>query len=293
MAFAESALADPDAQASARPLFEEGRRLMKAGAYTEACPKLEAAAKLYPGPGILLNLGDCHQRLGKTASAWAEFGDAAAGWERAGRSEFAAEARRRQTDLEPTLSRLQVRLGAAAVGVSVTYDGLPWSSERLGKPVPVDPGAHTIAAQATGRASWSTVVEMGRPGQLVVVDIPELEGSSPPPAAPEAARPTPTPKWSTQAVIGVVAAGAGAATLIVGGALALSAKSKFDAARDETGDARHADSQSAFDRGNLATVVGLVGAGVLVAGGILWLTAPRARAAVGTSGTNVVVQGSF
>lgn len=80
-------------QAAARALFEDGRRLLQNGKYEEACRRLEAASKLYASPGILLNLGDCYEKLGRSASAWTEFGEAAAVAARAQRSAATRSAR--------------------------------------------------------------------------------------------------------------------------------------------------------------------------------------------------------
>ena len=110
-------------QAAARSLFDEGRTLLKAGKYGGACPKLEAAAKLYSSPGILLNLGDCYEKSGRTASAWTEFGESAAAADRAGRSDQSAEAKRRQAAVEPRLSRLTVHVAHELPGLTVSRDG--------------------------------------------------------------------------------------------------------------------------------------------------------------------------
>src|SRR5262245_41405440 len=67
---------EPQAQAAARALFNEARDLLKSGRYGEACAKLEGAKGLYTSAGILLNLGDCYEKIGRTASAWTEFGEA-------------------------------------------------------------------------------------------------------------------------------------------------------------------------------------------------------------------------
>ena len=64
-------------QPTARLLFDDARALMQMGEYGEACPKLEAASKMFPGSGVLLNLGDCYEHIGRTASAFAAFGAAA------------------------------------------------------------------------------------------------------------------------------------------------------------------------------------------------------------------------
>src|SRR4051812_16548065 len=73
-AFADGATDRPEAEA----LFDQGRRLLAAGNYAAACPKLEASNRLDPGIGTMLNLGDCYEKNGQTASGWAAFREAAA-----------------------------------------------------------------------------------------------------------------------------------------------------------------------------------------------------------------------
>ena len=51
---------------------------MDAGDYTAACPLLERSHSLDPSSGTLLNLGDCQEHLGRTASAWRAFTEARA-----------------------------------------------------------------------------------------------------------------------------------------------------------------------------------------------------------------------
>ncbi len=67
---AAPAHAQAEDRAAARALFDEGRQLMAAERYDAACPKFEAARKLAQSTGVLLNLGECYERLGRTASAW-------------------------------------------------------------------------------------------------------------------------------------------------------------------------------------------------------------------------------
>src|SRR5262249_30335548 len=105
--FVRAAWAD-DSQIRAQALFDEGRRLMDAKSYALACPKFAASQKLDPGAGTLLNLADCYDKNGQTASAWATFDEAAAEATKSGHLDWAAQARDRAAALEPTLARLTI-----------------------------------------------------------------------------------------------------------------------------------------------------------------------------------------
>jgi tetratricopeptide (TPR) repeat protein len=97
-----------DNRSAALALFEQGRELAAEGNHAAACDKFGAAAKLAHSAGTLLNLGDCYERTGRTASAWAAFRDAAGAAQRTGRDAEESEARRRQDALQPMLSHLRI-----------------------------------------------------------------------------------------------------------------------------------------------------------------------------------------
>src|SRR3954452_11357283 len=86
-------------KAAAEGLFSDARRLMAAGNFREACPKLEASQRLDPPGGPVLNLADCYEQSGRTASAWMEFREAASAAREIGSADREAEARRRASAL--------------------------------------------------------------------------------------------------------------------------------------------------------------------------------------------------
>src|SRR5207249_4775002 len=90
-------------------LFREGKRLLKTGKIAEACDKFEASERVDPQIGTELNLADCREKNGQTASAWGMFVKAAAAAKkRADDGQRAAEAKRRASELEKQLVYLTI-----------------------------------------------------------------------------------------------------------------------------------------------------------------------------------------
>jgi hypothetical protein len=186
--------AQAEDQAAARVLFDAARALMKSGNYGAACPKLEAALRLYASVGIALNLADCYENIGRTASAWTKFAEASSIAERSHRAADAAEAKRRQAALEPNLTRLVVHAPRDIVGLVVTRDALNLPPAAWDAPIPVDPGPHDIHAEAPGRIAWTESVIAAGAGQTTTVEVPALK------LAPVAIAPTaPTPPMAGSA----------------------------------------------------------------------------------------------
>lgn len=288
-AAAQQPPARPQDQPVARVLFDDARALMQRGDYGQACPKLEAASKLYAGSGVLLNLGDCYEHVGRTASAFVAFGDAAVAASRLELRDDEAEARRRQAALEPKLSRLVVRVAKEVPGLVVEDDGRPIDHPAWGIALPVDPGTHHISAEAPGRTRWSTSVDVGTTNATVTIEVPELKveqqanaDAAMTPTTPAVAPSSPEVKaasgsyWTVRRSFGAASTAVGAVAMGVGAVLALEAKSTYDTATGETGTVRHDDSASAVNRANVATVVVGTGAVLAVVGVVLWLTGPAA-----------------
>jgi hypothetical protein len=289
------AQADAATVAVAEKLFEEGRALMEAQRYEEACPRLAESARLDPATGTLLNLAECFERTGRIASAWATYRRAETAARRQGhraRLEFATEGFQRTAK---KLAFLTVDVAERTPGLVVKRDEEIVGAGSFGVAVPVDPGSYVLSATAEGHARWKTEAKVGAE-QRVRVEVPAL---APAGVAASAETASPNP-GGTQRVLGWVFTGVGAVAVGVGLGFGLVAKSKNDEARRDDctpvscssrGDALIDDADRAA---TISTVLVAGGAAFAVGGIVLVLTAPR-RAALTASvrGSMLELGGSF
>jgi hypothetical protein len=318
MAAARDAHAEPSegGAAAAESLFQEGRKLMDAKRFSEACPKLVASHKLAPAVGTLLNLADCYERGGQLASAWARFHEAISLAQRLNRPDREKTAKERADKLEPRLIRLTIT--RQDKDVEVKLDGNVLDPAALGTAMPVDPGKHAIEASAKGKKSFATTLDVSDRSRSPSIEIPALESE------PEATKSTasagasassngvrpPEEKsggGSSQRTVSYVAMGAGVVGIGVGAFFGLKTSSTWADAQthctglecDRTGVQLATDAKNA---GTTSTIAFVAGGALLVGGAVLFFTAPTNRSK-GASGTtpvrvgvgpgSVVVGGSF
>jgi hypothetical protein len=207
-------------------------------------------------------------------------------------------ARSRAEHLEKQLARLLIVVDAKTKTpeLTITRDGIAVGDAELGNPLPVDPGPHEVTAAAPGRKPWKTSVTIAPRAATTSVTIPPLDpdGTSskvtpPPPPPPPDDHTTPPPPestGSTQRLIGLLVAGVGVAGAGVGTYFAFHAKSTYDSSSDGghcVADNRcdPAGTQRRHDASTQATVATIaigVGAAAIVAGAVLYFTAPSSRA---------------
>ena len=167
-------------KAAAESLWDDGVKAMKAGHFADACPKLEESERIDPGIGTLLYLGECYEKTGRTASAWATFREAASTAQAQGETERARIAASRADRLQASLSKLIVRIAPETAQLSslrVTRDNAPIASTVFGVAIPVDPGKYHIVASADGYDGYETDIEVGANGDSKTIDIPALKAA--------------------------------------------------------------------------------------------------------------------
>lgn len=191
-----------DRAAAAEDLFRQGLQLTRSGRFAEACPKFAESHRLDPAYGALINLAACYEKLGRTASAWQAYVDAADLARDKGQAARAKTARDKAGRLAPRLVRLEIRLGpdVDARGLQITRNGAPVDPALLGHAVPVDPGDHAIVATRQGAEPWSTSVSATKPGQITV-EVTGPIGKSESSAVPDPWPSTPRESQATDALL--------------------------------------------------------------------------------------------
>jgi hypothetical protein len=289
---------------AAEALFDEARQLMESGKYDEACAKLEASQKLDPGVGTLLNLGDCLERTGRTASAWERFREAAAAAVESGQREREEIARLRAASIEPKLCRLIVRVPPEAdlPGLALERDLVPFERALWNEPLPIDPGSHQVRATAPGRRPWSGVTDVESPtcqGATEALGVPVLENA---PVAPLFVEPPRTTRWGLQRELALVGGGLGLLLIGTGAGLAIDAAVSYTDAKNqcEAKGCPPGAQQSAADAGrtaDFATAAFVTSGALLVASGVLWFTARQRPVTIGPAvypgGAGMSIRGSL
>ncbi len=306
------AAADSGTPARADLLFRQWQELIDAGKPAEACPKLEESQRLDPKLGRLLNVAYCHELVGRTASAWAEYNEAAALAAQKGQPDRVEFARQHAAALVDRLSLVQLdftRPSSAGAGgssasaspssdiASVAVDGKPLSREQWAMPFAVDPGARVFTFGAPGMKTHDQQVTVapGRGTWHVVVDRLEPEAAAPVAAPPLAPAGAPTPAVdaggsSVRRPLAYVAGGVGVAGVIVGTGFLLHALAhKNDAAPDCPQQRCNAQGAATIDGARTSAWIATAGFGVGVGGAAaavwLFLTSASGSSSPGGAGS--------
>jgi len=293
-----NAEASASEKALAARLFDDASKLMAAGQAPAACAKFAESQRLDPELGTLLHLGECYAKIGKTASAWTTFKEAADVAAQRG-DPRSARIRDRVTGIEQSLSELVLVVSESEPQtLEIRQDGVLLGRAGWGSAVPVDPGEHTITASAPGLKPRELKVTVLGGGQTVTIRLPAAEAA--PPAATQAAgAPKLTPSAPSQLVpspaathaasskqrkrVALLVGGAGVVGLGLGATFGLMVKPTYDKSSSHCNgnfcdSAGHDDRQSAFSKALVSDIAFGVGAAALAASAVIWLTATKSNA---------------
>jgi hypothetical protein len=286
----------------AEQLFSDGKRLMAAGKFDEACPKLAESERLDPAGGTILNLAVCHEGQGRFASAWSEFREALGRARTEGRPDREQFALEHLAQVEPKVSHLtlSVEPKARAPGLTIKLDDEAVGEAAWNSSLPVDAGSHEVTASAPGKVDRRRLVQVIGTADTMTVTIPPLEDapivSGSAPSAESAAEVSFSDPRRGKRIAGFVVGGVGLVSLGVGavfGVEALQRRRDSDAfcsgntCRAQSGVALNDDAQRFAIYADVGLGVGIVG---LAVGTFLVLTSngPRPMSASTAVRLNVV-----
>jgi hypothetical protein len=309
---------------AAESLFREGRALIKQGRLQDGCDKFEASEMIEASVGTLLNLGDCREKLGKVATAWAAFRKAEAMAKSSGRDDKrAAEAQRRAARLEPQLPNLTIS-AKSTPGLVIKRNGEKIDTGALDTAVPVDPGTYRIVAEAPGYKPYQLDVAIAIRGKRTItipplekepiavkpiakdpaVDVAVIPRAAPPPRGLSFDEPVHKSSWTTTRSVSVASAALGA--LAIGGGIyyGLHARDLEDRSDklcpntmcgDPQGLKLNDDAQSSATRANILYVLG---GAAFATSAVLWVIGspeehPVIRPTLSGNTVGASIQGAF
>lgn len=307
-------------KAAAEALFDQGRQLVQSGDYAQACQKFEASQKLDEGIGTLLYLADCYEKIGRTASAWATFKEAASIAGAQGQSSRQKLANQRAQGLESGLVKVVIDVAKGnegLLGFEVRNDGVPIPTAQFGIPVPIDPGEHHIEASAPGKQSYVDVVRISKGvGHVSVPQLTDLAPSKPAsllaprepgqensnvggvvanPTAPKSTFESDTTTGKAQRITAYVVGGLGVVGVGVGTYFGLAAihdnnQSKTRCSSNDGGacyGGRLSQYNDAVREARVSTVAFIAGGALLATGVVLYFTTPERKTVSWRTGASV------
>ena len=296
--------------ATAKALFDQGKTLFAEGKYGEACSKLEASFKLNPLSGTRGLQGACYEKIGRLASAWAAFRDAATMAERQGNAERAQASREKAAELEPKLAQLTIDVAAVAKipNIQIAIDGAVQPIGAFGSPIPIDAGQHLISATAVDHKPWKTTIDI-QDGENQSTKLPALVEDHSARLAEEARRDAIRSTVRRRRLLAYGLGAGGGVSLGVAATFGILARRDWNAAKaagcTDSGvcpitSARELG-QSAASKANIASIFGAVGVVLVGVGAAVYFTAPSERAyetphvvpTVSASGAGVMFEGAF
>lgn len=275
---AEAQAQAEDTKARAEELFKRGLDDMLTGHYESGCPTLAESYRLDPLPGALFTLAECEAKWGRLASAYDHYQEFVARYEqmepgRKAKQRQRAEVAKKQLDeLAPDIPTLTIELVSGAPAKTVVKrDGAIVPRASLGTPLRIDPGRHTVTAQALDQEPRTYEVSLNRgEEQTLRVD--------PSPEASDEAWAVDGDAMRTAAIVAFALGAAGGIVGTTAGLVTLVRKGTIEDNCDGT--ACNREGTDAADQARVSgavSTVGIVVGGVGLALGLtLWLTAPHA-----------------
>jgi tetratricopeptide (TPR) repeat protein len=278
----------------AEQLFSQARDLAKANQWAEACPKFEASLRYDPVLGTRLNLATCYEHIGKLATAWGLYRASIEFARKVGDVKRADYAQKQAAALESRLPKLAISAPAnPPTGFVVKRDDTMIDAGGLGVALYVDPGTHKVTASAPGFEDFTVTITVGE-AKTETLAIPNLAAKPTADLAKSAIghnidTPEPVvPASRTRRYVAIGAGAVGVVTVSLGLVFGAKANSTYLDAKALCDPNLVCNSPTDYDRARAlmsdarstataSTVLVVGGGAAIIAGAIVFLTAPRAK----------------
>jgi hypothetical protein len=222
----------------AKEMLAEAIADEKAGKCAEAVDVIRQVVQIQESAAALLHLGECLTKTSKLAEALKT-------WEHAEDVARGEKDRTTQQALLPRIAALRARIPAVVLqlpadvkSATIKVDGQAVPLARASSPMSLDPGDHTVEAQAEGRAPFTRKITLAeKESKVVLVELPSL--SAPKSEGPARSSGVPLGTWIAGGVgvafaVGGVVAFASAGSAASDGAADCAKKASCDPAAMKT-----------------------------------------------------------
>src|SRR5262249_16439832 len=111
--------ASAQSTSAADEAFRQGRELLKAGKWAEACEQFDKSQSLDPQLGTVVNIGQCSEHINRLATAAAAYRELVA---KDSKEDRKAVAKERLAAIERRIPTLIVKIAAPPAGLTVSLD---------------------------------------------------------------------------------------------------------------------------------------------------------------------------
>lgn len=212
----------PEELKAARELFQEAYKDEQEKRFESALDKFQRVAKVRESAAVRYRIASVLESLGRLRDARDAFRALAASKPTlpANEQEIATSAEDRAQALDKRIPTLTLQPdGKPPPEAKIAIDGTPVPPEKLGAPIPLEPGEHVVSATGTGGPPFESRVKLSEGGGVSMtlpVGARSPSGTGGPP--PGGTEPQP-PKGGGNKTLGLVALAGGGVLLVGGGVL--------------------------------------------------------------------------
>jgi hypothetical protein len=144
----------------ARRLFQRAVEYEQAKQWGKALELFREVGAVKLTPQVRFHIAWCEENLGKLVAALGGYELALAQADQVGQA-FIEEVQEKVDRLKGVIPKLVVKRGKGGEAATISLDGVELGANSIGVEMPVDPGPHTVTAEAPGREDFMGTVSVG------------------------------------------------------------------------------------------------------------------------------------